>query len=79
LTVEDGSIDVDDLSNDGLSPGKVLVYRQGSKAPEMMSEITMPSDFNQEEDKLISEFVTVSGVSDVSSSSTNAELSSGSA
>ena len=79
MTVEDGSVDVDDLVEDGLSPGKVLVYRQGSKAPEMMSNINMPNDFNQEEDKLINEFVIVSGVSDVTSSSSNASLSSGTA
>ncbi len=79
MTVEDGSIDVDDLSEDGLSPGKVLVYRQGSKAPEIMADMTMPSDFNEEENKLINEFVIVSGVSDVSSSASNATLSSGSA
>lgn len=79
MSVEDGSIDVDDLATDGLSPGKILVYRQGAKAPEMMNDITMPSDFNEEESKLISEFVIVSGVSDVSSSSENASLTSGSA
>ena len=79
MTVEDGSVDVDDLSQDGLSPGKVLVYRQGSKAPEIMADMTMPSDFNEEENKLINEFVIVSGVSDVSSSSTNASLTSGTA
>lgn len=79
MTVEDGSVDVDDLATEGLSPGKVLVYRQGSKAPEMMNDITMPSDFNEEENKLINEFVIVSGVSDVSSSSQNATLTSGSA
>ena len=79
MTVEDGSVDVDDLEQEGLSPGKVLVYRQGSKAPEMMNEFSMPSDFNEEESKLINEFVIVSGVSDVSSSATNATLSSGSA
>lgn len=33
LAVEDGSVDVDDLCEEGLSPGKVLVYRQGTKAP----------------------------------------------
>jgi len=79
MTVEDGSIDVDDLAEDGLSPGKVLVYRQGSKAPEIMSDMTMPTDFNEEENKLLNEFVIVSGVSDVSSSSANATVSSGSA
>ena len=79
MTVEDGSMDVDDLAQDGLSPGKVLVYRQGSKAPEIMANMTMPTDFNQEEDKLLNEFVVISGVSNVSSSSANASLSSGTA
>ena len=79
MTVEDGSVDVDDLAEDGLSPGKVLVYRQGSKAPEIMKETTMPNEFSEEEDKLINEFVIVSGVSDVASSSANASVSSGTA
>lgn len=77
MTVEDGSMDVDDLAEEGLSPGKVLVYRQGSKAPEIMSNMTMPNDFNDEEDKLLNEFVVISGVSDVTSSASNATLSSG--
>ncbi|MBQ9514435.1 MAG: hypothetical protein IJR66_05635 [Clostridia bacterium] len=79
LTVEDGSVDVDDIAEEGLNPGKVLVYRQGSKAPEIMEEGAIPPDFNDEENKLIQEFVTISGVSDVSSSSSNAHLSSASA
>ncbi len=79
LSVEDGSCDVDDLAGDGLSPGKILVYRQGAKAPEMMAETALPPDFDKEEDRLITEFVTVSGVSDVSSSKNNANLSSASA
>lgn len=79
LTVEDGSVDVDNIAEEGLNPGKVLVYRQGSKAPEIMEEGAIPPDFNDEENKLMQEFVTISGVSDVSSSSTNAHLSSASA
>ena len=79
MAVEDGSIDVDDLAEDGLSPGKVLVYRQGSKAPEIMAEMNMPNDFNEEENKLLNEFVVISGVSNVTSSASNATLSSGSA
>ncbi len=79
MTVEDGSVDLDDLEEDGLSPGKILVYRQGAKAPELMQDTSMPDDFNAEEEKLLNEFVVVSGVSDVSSSSTNANIKSGSA
>ena len=40
LAVEDGSIDMDDIEDDGLSPGKVLVYRQGAKQPQYMSSGT---------------------------------------
>lgn len=79
LTVEDGSIDVDDLVEEGLTPGKVIVYRQGAKSPEMMADKSMPNDFNEEEDKLMNEFVSISGTSDVSASNTNAKLASGSA
>lgn len=33
LAVEDGSVDIDSLEEEGLSPGKILVYRQGSQPP----------------------------------------------
>ena len=79
MTVEDGSVDVDDLTDDGLSPGKIVIYRQGSKAPEMMRETTLPQIFNEEEEKLLNEFVIVSGVSDIMSSATEHGVSSGTA
>lgn len=79
MTVEDGSIDTEDLQEEGLSPGKVLVYRQGGTPPQMMEDITMPTDFNEEEDKLLKEFVSISGVPDISSSSTNSHLKSATA
>lgn len=77
MTVEDGSVDVDDLTDEGLSPGKIVIYRQGSKAPEMMRETTLPQIFNEEEEKLLNEFVIVSGVSDIMSSATEHGVSSG--
>ncbi len=33
IVVEDGSVDTDTLAEDGLAPGKILVYRQGSVPP----------------------------------------------
>lgn len=33
LVVEDGSVDVDNLENEGLAPGKILVYRNGATPP----------------------------------------------
>ena len=79
LTIEDGSVDTDELIEEGLCPGKVIVYRQGSNKPEIINENDIPTAFIEEEKRLIDEFVVISGVSDVSSSSKNASLSSAAA
>ncbi len=69
LTVEDGSVDLDNLEEEGLSPGKILVYRQGSSAPRFMTANSVPTDFEREEEALLAEFMVISGVSDVLSNS----------
>lgn len=66
LTVEDGSVDTDNLEEEGMSPGKVLVYRQGANKPEIMDAGSMPSDFETEEKNLLDEFSNVSGVTSLS-------------
>ena len=79
MMVEDGSVDVDDLEQEGLPPGKILVYRQGSKEPRIMDGFEIPTEFNDEEARLISEFDVISGVSDVSSSARSSLTHSGNA
>ncbi len=80
LAVEDGSVDTDNLEEEGLSPGKVLVYRQGSTPPIMMNAGQVPSEFSREEEKLLDEFVMISGVSEVTTySQVPSNVSSGSA
>ena len=80
LAVEDGSVDTDNLAEEGLSPGKVLIYRQGSTPPIMMNAGSVPNDFNYEEEKLLSEFVMISGVSEVTTySQVPSNVSSGTA
>ncbi len=79
VAVEDGSVDTDDLESEGLPPGKLIVYRQGSKAPEIVTENALPPDFENEENRLLNEFVTVSGVSEVASNSENGRVTSGTA
>ncbi len=66
LNVEDGSVDLDNLEDEGLCPGKVLVYRQGSKAPEFLNGEKLSGDFAEEENKLLDEFSNISGVHDIS-------------
>ena len=65
LAVEDGSVDTDSLIEDGLCPGKILVYRQGSVPPRLLDPGRVPSDFGAEEDRLLNEFISVSGVSEI--------------
>ncbi len=71
VAVEDGSVDVDSLQDEGLSPGKIITYRQGSSAPQIMSAGSVPSELRDEEDRLLAEFTTISGISSVWSDSTN--------
>lgn len=73
LTVEDGAVDTDELAEDGLYPGKIIVYRQGAEPPKMMNYNSMPGDFNYEEETLKNEFTTISGVSELSRSGTTIE------
>ena len=67
LAVEDGSVDIDNLEEEGLAPGKVLVYRQGSSAPKFLGGENVPSDFEKEEEKLLKEFNSLSGTSEIGS------------
>ena len=65
LSVEDGSLDIENLEEEGLSPGKILIHRQGSSAPQMLSTGSVPMDFQKEEDALLNEFLEISGVGDL--------------
>ncbi len=69
LTVEDGSVNIDNLEDEGLAPGKVIVYRQGATPPQMVTYGNLPTEFFEEEESLEKEFSNVSGISDFMSSS----------
>lgn len=69
MAVEDGSVDIDNLEQEGISPGKILVYRQGSTPPRMIDCGAVPSAFDAEESRLLNEFTQVSGVSEIMRSS----------
>ena len=70
LAVEDGSVDTRDLEEEGLGPGKILIYRQGSNPPRLLDPGSVPNDFTNEENRLLTEFAEVSGISDIMRSST---------
>ncbi|MDE6060319.1 MAG: hypothetical protein K2G31_02465, partial [Clostridia bacterium] len=80
LAVEDGSVDTDSLEEEGLPPGKIVVYRQGGTPPIMLSPSQVPTEFSREEEKLLNEFVMISGVSEVTTySQVPSNVSSGTA
>ena len=59
--------DIDNLEEEGLAPGKILVYRQGSNAPKFWGGENLPADFEKEEERLLKEFLTLSGTSEIGS------------
>ncbi len=80
VAVEDGSVDADELAEEGLSPGKIIVYRQGSRPPQVVGVGSIPSELIYEEERLMNEFILISGVSEFSrNSAVNSNLSSGTA
>ena len=65
LSVEDGSVDLDNLEDEGLCPGKVLVYRQGSSEPKYLQSEAIPSGLSDEEKELGEEFNKISGINEL--------------
>ncbi len=78
LAVEDGSVDTDALAEEGLQPGKVVVYRQGGKAPSLLDFGDIPAEFKNEEGWLEQEFALISGVRDLTLDSTPTRVTSAS-
>ena len=79
LTVEDGSVDVDELAQEGLQPGKVIVYKQGAEPPKFLDNESLSSDFDTEEENLRNEFSEISGVTNILSNQFSANTLSGTA
>ena len=78
LTVEDGSVDTDNLENEGLAPGKILIYRNGATPPSFLEAGEVPEELKDEEERLVQEMHTLSSTSDMMiSSSIPSNISSG--
>ncbi len=77
LAVEDGSVDIENLEEEGLAPGKILVYRQGANVPTYLDNESLPTDFEKEEEKLLEEFTSLSGTSEMGDMTTVSATMSG--
>lgn len=65
LSVEDGSVDVDNLEDEGLAPGKILIYRNGSNPPTFLNPGNIPNELEGEEERLLNELNNMCCVSDI--------------
>lgn len=74
LTVEDGSVDIDNLEMNGIEPGKIIIYRNGSTPPKFLDTGSIPEEFEKEEQKLLEEINNLSCISEVT---TNASVPTG--
>lgn len=74
LTVEEGSVDLEALENDGLAPGKVIVYRQGSTEPKFMDCGTLPAEIEREGERLLGELYAIAGVAEMSQANSGVAL-----
>lgn len=66
LDIEEDAYDTEDLEEDGLYPGKVLLRKQGMQPAKYLDTPNVPFDFTAEEDRLKEEFILVSGISEIS-------------
>lgn len=70
LSVEDGSVDIDNLEDEGLAPGKILIYRNGSTPPTFLNPGTIPIELQNEEEQLLNELKNMCCVSDITTNNT---------
>jgi len=64
--VEENSVDMNDLQNNGGQPGYICVYKSGMTPPRRTENAPLPNAFETEEQTLLTEFSISSGVSEMS-------------
>lgn len=62
IAVEDGSIDTDELAEEGLMAGKILVYRQGARTPEFQKGELNTSTYLKCAEYCLSRMITIAVV-----------------
>ena len=80
MAVEQGSLVDDSILDTGLPPGSVIEYKPGTTPPAWMTPQEIPATLLAQVDQLQAEFVSISGVSEMSRTSQSpAAISSGTA
>ena len=78
LLVEEGSVDLDEMEENGTAPGTPVVYKKGYNAPIPLSHESIPTELYAECEQLVRDMEYVAGVSQLMVvGSTNVGVSSG--
>lgn len=67
FVAEEGSVDADHLEQNGIAPGDIILVKRGTQlTPSFMQYPPLPSTFEEEAQAIMSDFYTISGVSEIS-------------
>ncbi len=55
MAVEDGSVDTDELSEEGICAGKILIYRQGSNSPKLEKDTLNTKPYTESADYVLTQ------------------------
>lgn len=69
MVYEEGSVDADFLEEEGTSPGLMIPYRAGFNPPKYLEFHNLPAEFAIEEQNILSDFIRISGISELSKDS----------
>lgn len=69
MVYEEGSIDPDFLEEEGTSPGLMIPYQKGFNPPRYIEFHQLPTEIEVEEQNLLTDFIRISGVSELSKDS----------
>lgn len=59
MAVEDGSVDADELCGEGLMAGKILVYRQGGRTPELQKDTLNTKPYLESAEYCLNRMITI--------------------
>ena len=59
MAVEDGSVDTDELSEEGLGAGKIVIYRQGARPPELHRDGLNTNPYLESAEYCLNQMITI--------------------
>jgi len=71
LAVEENTVDLDALENDGLAPGTIIVHKPGTQPPKFLEASSIPEELDREEERLLDELSSMTAGSTIARAGAN--------